>query len=100
MGTDDLQKLMAEIRENQREMRHHVVRMMERQSDHEASMEEMKATQKELHGTAQELRNLTSQITDSNIRLSRILEVHDYSTDELDARLKRLEERRRNGGIQ
>jgi len=62
-----------------RETEHHVVRMMERQTD---------------------LETLTKQVVENNNRLSRILEIHDYDIDELDARLKRLEDRHRGENLQ
>ena len=89
MEMDDLHKLMAELMAAHRETEHHVVRMMERQSDIEALMRDMKTRN-------QELENLTKQVAENNIRIGRIL-VHDYNIDELDARLKRLEERQSRG---
>jgi hypothetical protein len=87
MNMDDLSKLMGEMISAHndflaahRETEHHVVRMMERQSDLEAMTRQMES--------------LTKQVAENNIRLSRILEIHDYNIDELDARLKRLEDRR------
>ncbi len=64
-----------------RETDHHVIRMMERQGDLEAM--------------AGRIELLTKEVAENNIRISRILEIHDYDIDELDARLKRLEERHR-----
>lgn len=66
--------------------------MMERQGDMETMMQELKARDGELE-------TLTKQVAENNIRLSRILEIHgyneihDYNIDQLDARLKRIEER-------
>jgi len=84
---DDLRNLMGEmitahhdLLTAHRETEHHVVRMLERQSDIEAMMRQMES--------------LTKQVAENNIRLSRILEIHDYDIDQLDARLKRIEERR------
>jgi hypothetical protein len=53
---EELQKLMAEMMAAHRETEHHVVRMIERQTDLEA---------------------LTKQVVENNSRLSRILEIHD-----------------------
>ena len=78
---------MAELLAAHRETEHHFVRMMERQSDMEAMMQELKARNGDLE-------TLTKEVAENNIRLSRILEIHDYNPDELDARLKRIEERR------
>ena len=101
MDMEDLNKLIAEFiaerREFQaerREFQAHVVRLMERQSDLEAMTEELKAGNAELKSRSGELETLTKQVTENNIRLSRIIEVHDYNIDQLDARLKRIEERR------
>ena len=86
MDMEELQKLMAkmivahdELLAAHRETEHHVVRMMERQTD---------------------LGTLTKQVVENNNRLSRILEIHDYDIDELDARLKRLEDRHRGENLQ
>jgi hypothetical protein len=87
MELPDLQKLMAELLAAHRETEHHFVRMMEHQSDMEAMMQELKARNGDLE-------TLTKQVAENNIRLSRILEIHDYDIDQLDARLKRIEERR------
>jgi hypothetical protein len=76
METDDLWKLMNEVLRVHKELEHHVVRMMERQGD---------------------LEELTKQVAENNIRMGRILAVHDYDTEELDARLRRLEDRNENG---
>ena len=84
---EDLNKLMAELMAAHRETEHHVVRMMERQGDIEAMMADLKARNGDLE-------KLTKEIIGNNIRLSRIVEIHDYNIDELDARLKRIEERR------
>ena len=83
MEMDDLQKLMAELMAAHRETEHHVVRMMERQGDLEAMV-----------GRSE---TLAKQVVENNNRLSRILEIHDYDIDELDARLKRLEDRHQSG---
>ncbi len=84
---EDLNKLMAELMAAHRETEHHVVRMMERQGDIEAMMSDLKSRNGELE-------KLTKEVAENNIRLSRIIEIHDYNIDELDARLKRIEERR------
>jgi chromosome segregation ATPase len=97
---EDLNKLMAELMAAHRETEHHVVRMIERQSDIEAMMVDLKKMMGDLKSRNGQLEALTKQVAENNIRISRILEVHDYNIDELDARLKRLEERRRNGGPQ
>jgi len=125
MELEDLQKLMAELMAAHRETEHHVVRMMERQSDLEAMTQELRAaneqqrlaneqqrlandqqrfineqqrlTDERLMTKDGELERLIKQVTENNRRLNLILEVHDFDIDELNARLKRLEERRRNG---
>ena len=84
---EDLNKLMAELMAAHRETEHHMVRMMERQGDIEAMMVDLKARNGDLE-------KLTKEVAENNIRLSRIIEIHDYNIDELDARLKRIEERR------
>jgi exonuclease VII small subunit len=101
MDMEDLNKLMAEFTAAHREFQAHVVRLMERQSDLEAMTEELKAGNAELRaGNAElksrsgELETLTKQVAENNIRLSRIIEIHPYDIDQLDARLKRIEERR------
>jgi uncharacterized phage infection (PIP) family protein YhgE len=108
MDTEDVNKLIAEFMAERREFQAHVVRLMERQSDLEAMTEELKAGNAELRaGNAElragntelksrsgELETLTKQVAENNIRLSRIIEIHDYNIDELDARLTRLEQRR------
>ena len=98
---------MAELMAAHRETQHHVVKMMERQSDFEAMMgdikamtQELKSRNGELEKHSKELEKLTKQVAENNIRLSRIVELHDYSIDELDARLKRLEDRKRGGHLQ
>jgi hypothetical protein len=78
---------MAELMAAHRETEHHVVRMMERQGDIEAIMGDLKKRNGELE-------TLAKQVAENNIRLSRIIEIHDYDIDQLDARLKRIEERR------
>ena len=88
MEIDDLRKLMAELMAAHRETEHHVVKMMERQGDVEQMMRDFKARNSELE-------DLTKKVAEQNIRLSRIIEAHDYDIDELDARLKRLEDRHR-----
>jgi hypothetical protein len=85
MEMDDLTNLMAELMAAHRETESHVVRMMERQSDLEAMVGRIET--------------LTKRVVENNDRLSRILEVHDYDIEELNARLKRLEDRHR-GGLQ
>jgi phage shock protein A len=90
MEMDDLRKLMADLMAAHRETEHHVVRMMERQSDIEAMMREMNAR-------SAELEKLTKHVVENNMSLSRIIAAHDYDIDELDARLKRLEERHGRG---
>ena len=99
MELEDLQRLMAELMTAHRETEHHFVRMMERQSDIEVMMQKMQQTTDELKSRNGDLEKLTKQVAENNMRLSRIIEAHDYDIDELDARLKRLEERRR-GGLQ
>jgi hypothetical protein len=93
MDMEDLQKLMGdmivthnELLAAHRDTEHHVIRMMERQSDLEAMAGRIEA--------------LTRQVAENNIRLSRIVEVHDYDIDGPDARLKRLEDRHRGGSVQ
>ncbi len=86
---------MAERMTAHRETEHYVVRMMERHGDIEAMMQELKATNAGLNARSGELEKLTKQLAENNIRLSRIVEAHDYDIDELDARLKRLEDRHR-----
>jgi len=108
MDMEDLNKLMAEFIAERREFQAHVVRLMERQSDLEAMTEELKAGNAglragnaelragnaELKSRSGELETLTKQVAENNIRLSRIIEIHPYDIDQLDARLKRIEERR------
>jgi len=77
-----------------RETEHHVVRMMERQGDIETMMGDLKKMTGDLKSRSGELERLTKEVAENNIRLSRIIEIHDYNIDELDARLKRIEERR------
>jgi len=91
----DLNKLVAEMRADRdewraahKEMQYHLVRLMERH-------DELMAEHKELKKQHIDLEGLTKQVAENNIRISRILEVHDYNIDELDARLRRLEKRRR-----
>ena len=91
---EDLHKLMAELMAAHRETEHHVVRMMERQGDIEAMMSDLKKMTGDLKSRSGELEKLTKEVAKNNIRLSRIIEIHDYNIDELDARLKRIEERR------
>lgn len=100
---DDFQEKFAEFMAAHRKTQDHLVRMMERQSDLEAMTEELRVGNADLRASIQELKardgeleRLTKQIAEHNIRLSRIVEVHDCDIDELDARLKRLEERRGN----
>jgi len=95
MERPDLERLMAELMAAHRETEHHFVRMMERQSDIEAMMQKLQQTTDELKSRNGDLEKLTKQVAENNMRLSRIIEAHDYDIDELDARLKRLEERRR-----
>ena len=83
-----------------RETEHHVVRMMERQGDIEEMMRDLKAKNGELEKHTNELEKLTKQVVESNTRLSRILEIHDYDIDALEARLKRLEDRHRGRNLQ
>jgi predicted RNase H-like nuclease (RuvC/YqgF family) len=94
MDNEDLNKLIAEFVAERREFQAHVVRLMERQSDLEAMTEELKASNAEFKSRSGELETLTKQVAENNIRLSRIIEIHDYDIDQLDARLKRIEERR------
>jgi hypothetical protein len=77
---EDINKLLAELTASHREFQDQVVRIMERQSDLEAMAGRIEA--------------LTKQVVENNVRISRILEIHDFNIDELDARLKRLEQRR------
>jgi hypothetical protein len=91
---EDLNKLMAELMAAHRETEHHVVRMMERQGDIETMMGDLKKMTGDLKSRSGELERLTKEVAENNIRLSRIIEIHDYNIDELDARLKRIEERR------
>lgn len=101
MEHPDLERLMAELMAAHRETEHHFVRMMERQSDLESATQEIKTMIAELKARDGEIETLTKQVVEQNMRLSRIIEAHDYSIDELDERLKRLEERhRRRGGVQ
>jgi hypothetical protein len=74
---------------------------MERQSDLKAMTEELKASNPgmrasnaEFKSRSGELETLTKQVAENNIRLSRIIEIHDYNIDELNVRLTRLEQRR------
>ena len=76
MENGGLRKLMNEVLTVHKELEHHVVRMMERQGS---------------------IEQLLKQVAENNIRLSRIIEVHDYDLEELDTRIRRLEERRKNG---
>jgi uncharacterized protein (DUF3084 family) len=94
MDTEDLNKLLAELQAERREFQEQVVRIMERQSDLEAMTEELKASNAELRSRSGDLEKLTKEVAENNIRLSRIIEIPDYNIDELDARLKRIEERR------
>jgi chromosome segregation ATPase len=91
---EDLNKLMAELMAAHRETEHHVVRMMERQGDIETMMGDLKKMTGDLKSRSGELERLTKEVAENNIRLSRIIEIPDYNIDELDARLKRIEERR------
>jgi hypothetical protein len=91
---EDLNKLMAELMAAHRETEHYVVRMMERQSDIEAMMQRIEGVTEELKSRSGDLEKLTKEVAENNIRLSRIIEIPDYNIDELDARLKRIEERR------
>jgi hypothetical protein len=79
MDMEELRKLMADLMAAHRETQPHVVSMLGRQADLEA---------------------LTKQVVENNNRLGRILEIHDYDIDELDARLKRLEDRHRGENLQ
>jgi len=64
-----------------KETGYHLVRLMERHN--------------ELEKRHIDVEGLTKQVAENNIRLSRIIEAHDYDIEELDARLRRIEERRR-----
>jgi hypothetical protein len=104
METDDLRKLMSELLAAHKETEHHVVRMMERQGDLEAMMKESEISRKETQALIKQgaerqrtLEELVKQVAENNIRLSRIIEAHDYDIEDLDVRLRRLEERKRNG---
>ena len=83
MAMEDLQKRMDELLAVHKELEHHMVRMLDRQGDIEERQIDIEA--------------LVKQVAENNIRVSRILEIHDYDIDELDARLRRLEERRPRG---
>ncbi len=98
MELPDLERLMAELMAAHRETEHHFVRMMERQSDLEATMHKVQQTLDELKSRNGEIEILTKQVVEQNMRLSRIIEAHDYSIDDLDERLRRLEERQRRRG--
>ena len=87
MEMDDLSKKMEELMATHRENEAHLMRMMERQADLEEWMKQVKDRQIDLE-------SLTKQVVENNIRISRIVEAHDYNIDELDARLTRLEQRR------
>jgi septal ring factor EnvC (AmiA/AmiB activator) len=102
MDIPDLHKLMSEMmaehREfmsSHREFQAQVNRLMERQADLEAMTERLGESDQVLKERDKEMERLVKDVAESNIRISRILEVHDYNIDELDARLKRIEERRR-----
>ena len=97
METGDLWKLMNEILAVHKELEHHVVRMMERQADLEASRQEAQAMIRQGAERQAAIQELVKQVVENNIRMGRILETHDYDIEELDARLLRLEERRKNG---
>jgi len=89
---------MAEHREfmaSHREFQAQVNRLMERQADLEAMTERLDESDQVLKERDKEMERLVKDVAESNIRISRILEIHDYNIDELDARLKRIEERRR-----
>jgi 16S rRNA C967 or C1407 C5-methylase (RsmB/RsmF family) len=105
METDDLRKLMNEVLAVHKELEHHVVRMMERQGDLEAMM-------KEMEGWAQETQALVRQGAERQGALETCalcaannetpaswvrLNTLRGTPGELDARLRRLEERRKNG---
>lgn len=84
MERPDLERLMAELMAAHRETEHHVVRMMERQSDLETTMQELKAMTAEIKASNAEMKarngeieRLTIQVAEQNIRLSRIIEAHD-----------------------
>ena len=94
MEMDDLSKKMEELMATHRENEAHLMRMMERQADLEAATDEMRTMMKEMAGRQIDLESLTKQVVENNIRISRIVEAHDYNIDELDARLTRLEQRR------
>jgi septal ring factor EnvC (AmiA/AmiB activator) len=89
MELPDLQRLLAELMAAHRETERHVVRMMERQSDVEATMQKVQQTLDELKSRNGEIEKLTKQVIEQNMRLSRIIEAHDYSIDDLDERNRR-----------
>src|SRR5262249_42788848 len=96
----EMAKLMAahnEMMGAHRENQDHLIRMMERQADLESVSQDLKTTEQRMTERKIDLEDLTKQVAENNIRLGRILGVHDYDIDELDARLRRLEERNRGG---
>ncbi len=95
METPDYDKLLTEMIAEHRVFQDQVIRLMERQADLEGITERLEARDKEREERDKVLERLVQDVAENNIRISHILVAHDDSIEELDARLKRIEERRR-----